>query len=125
MNVKPSQRVARQVREYRHKNGLSQQRLADLSGVPFRTIQNIEAGVKNPNVETLAMLDDIGVPVAEVFAKTLTFDDAQKLLTAFERAPRAVREVVLDILANQSEQVPRSGSAQADQPHGAKPPKEP
>lgn len=94
MNVKPSQRVARQVREYRHKNGLSQQRLADLSGVPFRTIQNIEAGVKNPNVETLSMLDDAGVPMAELFGKTLSFADAQKLLNAFEKAEPQAREQV-------------------------------
>lgn len=98
MAMKPSMLIANKLKEFRKKNDLSQQRLADLSGVPFRTIQSIETGHTNTNIETLSMLDDAGVPVAELFNKTLTFSDAQRLLEAYSTAPIEVREAIQALL---------------------------
>lgn len=45
------------LQEKRKNKGLSQQRLAEISGIPQQTISGIESGVrKNPGVETLAPL---------------------------------------------------------------------
>lgn len=45
--------VTRKIRAIREGLGLSRERLAELSGVPYRTIQNAEAPNGNPTVETL------------------------------------------------------------------------
>lgn len=43
---------------YRRKKGLTQEQLADLSGVTARTIQRIEKGAVVPHIQTLKMLAD-------------------------------------------------------------------
>jgi len=43
---------------YRRKKGLTQEQLADLSGVTTRTIQRIEKGAVVPHIQTLKMLAD-------------------------------------------------------------------
>lgn len=45
--------IGLRVKEYRARKGLSQEVLAENSGVSYRTIQRIENGVNTPNGETL------------------------------------------------------------------------
>lgn len=46
--------IAKNVRKYRKKNGISQDKLSKLADVAFHTITKIEAGVTpNPTIETL------------------------------------------------------------------------
>lgn len=55
----------------RQERGLSQQRLADTSGVNKATINQIERGRRSPNVETLEKLAAaLGAEVADFFPKT-------------------------------------------------------
>ena len=45
--------IGMRVKEFRTRNGLTQEALAEDSGVSYRTIQRIENGVNTPNGETL------------------------------------------------------------------------
>lgn len=56
--------------DYRRKKGLSQQQLADVSGVSARTIQRIESGKVEAHPATLKMLAD----VLEIDTEELTVD---------------------------------------------------
>jgi uncharacterized Tic20 family protein len=49
---------ASQLAIYRRKKGLTQEQLAELSGVTTRTIQRIEKGAVVPHIQTLKMLAD-------------------------------------------------------------------
>src|SRR5215212_6377068 len=60
----------RELTRIREECGLSQQGLADASGVNKATISQIEHGRRSPNVETLEKLSDaLGVGVADFFPK--------------------------------------------------------
>lgn len=60
----------RELTRIREERGLSQQGLADASGVNKATINQIERGRRSPNVETLEKLSDaLGVGVADFFPK--------------------------------------------------------
>ena len=52
-NEEAAHNLGRNIRQLRDRRGLSQQRLADLSGVPRATWANLESGGANP---TLAVL---------------------------------------------------------------------
>ena len=56
--------------QVRKEHGLSQERLAELSGVPRVTIARIESGEISPNVRTLEKLSGaMEVPVTELIEK--------------------------------------------------------
>ncbi len=59
------------LQEKRKNKGLSQQRLAEISGIPQQTISAIESGVrKNPGVETLAPLARaMGCKIDDLYAE--------------------------------------------------------
>lgn len=60
----------RELTRIRQERGLSQQRLADTSGVNKATINQIERGRRSPNIETLERLAAaLGVEVADFFPK--------------------------------------------------------
>jgi DNA-binding XRE family transcriptional regulator len=60
----------RELTRIRQERNLSQQRLADASGVNKATINQIERGRRSPNVETLEKLAAaLGVEVGELFPK--------------------------------------------------------
>ena len=63
-------RLMRELTRIRQERGLSQQGLADLSGVNKATINQIERGRRSPNVETLERLASaLSVEVADFFPK--------------------------------------------------------
>jgi transcriptional regulator with XRE-family HTH domain len=60
----------RELTRIRQERGLTQQGLADASGVNKATINQIEGGRRSPNVETLEKLADaLGVELADLFPK--------------------------------------------------------
>jgi len=67
MNESKSMKELTRIRE---EHGLSQQRLADASGVNKATINQIERGRRSPNVETLEKLAAaLGIETADLFPK--------------------------------------------------------
>lgn len=88
------------LREIRKGLGWSRDVLCEKSGVPVRTIQDIENGtVQNPGVETIkrlieAMVPKVGSSRAELFTKLVTLlggldeEDLEVLLSQAEAANR-------------------------------------
>ena len=54
-----AQELALQVKQRRDTLRISQQELADLSGIGVRTIYEIEKGIANPTLEVLNRLADV------------------------------------------------------------------
>ena len=64
--------LGRRIRAARKECKLTQQELADQSGLAVKTIQDIEKGRKNPTYETLCMLiDRLGVSPNTLFPQNL------------------------------------------------------
>src|SRR5215212_422518 len=77
--------------------GLSQQRLADASGVNKATINQIERGRRSPNVETLEKLAAaLGAEVADLFPKAQAplplGDDRSHGAEGYSRIPEPATE---------------------------------
>lgn len=105
--MKPSIDIAAKVKDFRELRNLTQQGLADLSGIPMRTIQTIEAGGTNPNLETLTMLSDAGIPVSSLF-KTPSFFDAISLLEAYRDSDPRSQGIALALLSGDPKHIPIS-----------------
>lgn len=60
--------IAKNIKKYRNKLGISQDRLSKLADVTYNTIIKIEAGTnKNPTIETLAKIAKaLGVSVDDL-----------------------------------------------------------
>jgi len=59
-----------QIRRIRRSRGLSQDRLAELSGVDQSSLSLIETGRRTPTIDTLARLADaLGVEMADFFPR--------------------------------------------------------
>ncbi|MCX6813550.1 MAG: helix-turn-helix transcriptional regulator [Candidatus Azambacteria bacterium] len=57
MGVTNKSRIAENIKKYRGKLGISQDRLSKLADVTYNTMIKIESGVnKNPTIETLAKI---------------------------------------------------------------------
>ena len=62
-----SKELGSKIRQMRKRSGLTQNELADRSGISFRTIQKIEDGSSVPRVDTLDTLcQSLGVSIAEL-----------------------------------------------------------
>lgn len=97
MAVSLGRRFGDHVRALRGARGLTQERLAEASGLAPETIRGIERGAYSPTLETLAKLcDGLGVSLATLFH---TFeqgrrDDVAELADFLAtRTPREVRTV--------------------------------
>ena len=70
------QEIGRRLRDLRTRIGLSQRRLARISGVANATISQIEAGRLNPTVSMLKkILDGIPISLGEFFVKDFELAD--------------------------------------------------
>ena len=59
------QRVIKQLKERREALGVTQEMLADISGVSLRTIKKFESGKGNPTLDTLSKLSEaLGLQVS-------------------------------------------------------------
>ena len=63
-------RIAENIKKYRKKLGISQDRLSKMADVTYNTIIKIEAGTnKNPTIETLAKISKaLGVKVDDLIS---------------------------------------------------------
>ncbi|MFT5681430.1 MAG: transcriptional regulator with XRE-family HTH domain [Myxococcota bacterium] len=93
--------LARNIRQLRGNQGLSQQKLADLSGVPRATWANLESGSANPTLAVLlAVSATLRVSVEELLSppRTLCRLYAADSLTARTRSGARIRELLPDPL---------------------------
>jgi len=63
--------LAKRVKEYRRQKGLTQQKLAEKTGLSFNTITKIEQGIgDSPTLKTLVKLADaLGVSIDELVGR--------------------------------------------------------
>ena len=63
--------LAKSVKEYRRQKGLTQQKLAEKTGLSFNTITKIEQGIgDSPTLKTLVKLADaLGVSIDELVGR--------------------------------------------------------
>ena len=68
MKAKSNSRIADNIKKYRNKLGVSQDKLSKLADVTYNTIIKIESGVNtNPTIETLSKIAKaLGVSVDEL-----------------------------------------------------------
>jgi transcriptional regulator with XRE-family HTH domain len=61
---RPHADLGRAIRDIRKKAGLTQEKLAEASGLHFTEISHLEAGRRNPKLDTLkAVAGGLGVPL--------------------------------------------------------------
>jgi transcriptional regulator with XRE-family HTH domain len=66
----PAMRIGRRVTELRRERGLSLSELAARAGIGKATLSGVEAGTRNPTLETLyAITGQLGLPLAAVLAE--------------------------------------------------------
>jgi transcriptional regulator with XRE-family HTH domain len=110
----PRARVGRQLRTLRRRHKLSQERLAERSGLSYKFIGEIERGTGNPTVLTLSRLAvALGVDMAELFgampgslAREPVYTISEQHLDAVREALAAV-ETVIEQVAPPSPSHPR------------------
>lgn len=91
-------RVGRHLRQLRLQRKLSQERLAERAGLSYKFIGEIERGVANPTVVTLARLADaLGVDIVEVLGPSPGEGQEESLYTISERHLHAVREALATV----------------------------
>lgn len=66
----PAERIGRRITELRRERGLSMSELAARAGIGKATVSGIEAGTRNPTLETLyAITGQLGIPLAAALAE--------------------------------------------------------
>jgi transcriptional regulator with XRE-family HTH domain len=69
-SLTPAERIGRRVTELRRERGLSLSELAARAGIGKATLSGVEAGTRNPTLETLyAITGQLGLPLAAVLAE--------------------------------------------------------
>lgn len=64
----PLEEFSRNLRRLRNERGLTQERLAELSGLHLTDVGRIERAERDPGVRTVARLaSGLGVPIVELF----------------------------------------------------------
>lgn len=100
--------LGKRIRSARKECQLTQQELADQSGLAVKTIQDIEKGRKNPTYETLCLLiDRLGVSANTLFPSKSTIDaeTLQHLLGKLQACNKPNQKMVLNSLNFLVEQV--------------------
>jgi transcriptional regulator with XRE-family HTH domain len=77
--IPASQRIARNLRLIRQSRRISQSQLANLSGVPKSTINDIESGAVNPSVDSVEKLSgSLGVSFEELLSRPVLEFEVRK-----------------------------------------------
>lgn len=100
--------LGKRIREARKECGLTQQELADQTGLAIKTVQDIEKGRKNPTYETLArLLERLGMsPGAAFHSKAITPTEEMKdFLENFQSCDPKGQEILLKTLHFLAEQL--------------------
>ena len=102
--------IAQRIKDARKKAGMTQQELADSSGISFSVISQYENGRRNPKIETLSKIAKaIGIPVYELwspvddiisdintFADKIKHETVEDMIKEGEKAVNELAEEILD-----------------------------
>lgn len=84
--------ISENIKRLRKAKKLSQKRLAHISGVSFRTIQNVEAEISDSGASALAALSDsLGVTIDELVRGNMAHKNSKPTV---EEALKVVREAL-------------------------------
>lgn len=99
------------IRAARKKCNLTQQKLADQTGLAIKTVQDIEAGKKNPTYDTLSrLIERLGISADTLFpTKTpLENEKLQNLTRRIQSCSPENQEILLSTVDFLAEQLPPS-----------------
>lgn len=102
MNPELSERIGRSVRMLRGARGLSQQQMADLSGLPRATWSHLESGAANPTLAVLHRVSQaLQVPIEELISspRAACRHYPAAALPATTRGDAVLRKVLPDKIA--------------------------
>lgn len=100
--------LGNRIRTARLDCGLTQQELADQTGLAVKTIQDIEKGRKNPTYETLSLLiERLGITADFLFSTNLSVEKEaiQRFIGKFQSCSQENQEILLNTLDFLSEQL--------------------
>lgn len=100
--------LGKRIREARKRCGLTQQELADQTGLAVKTVQDIEKGRKNPTYETLArLIGRLGMPPNTVFSPKalIPVEEIKYLLENFQSCDPKGQEILLKTVRFLAEQL--------------------
>lgn len=89
------------IREARDACDLTQQELADQTGLSIKTVQDIEAGKKNTSYKTLsALIERLGITANSLFPSSALVEDAelQHLLGKFQSCSPEHQKILYDTM---------------------------
>lgn len=125
-----TENLGQKIRLRRKERGLTQEELADLSGVSFRAIQKIEDGTSVPKVDTLTLLcQALGISIGEIVAfdterarglspyavtGPVTVKDGALILSQIADISPERRALILAILFDDASVIPESMSDLGD-----------
>ena len=93
--------LGQRVREARKRCDLTQQELADQTGLAIKTVQDIEAGKKNTSYETLSLLiERLGITANTLFPSKSSIVDAelQHLLGKIQSCSPENQKILFDTM---------------------------
>lgn len=96
------------IRSARKDCGLTQQELADQTGLAVKTIQDIEGGRKNTTYETLSLIiDRLGISANVLFPSKTSADDeeVQYFIGKLQSYTPEIRKILLNTLNYLAEQL--------------------
>lgn len=100
--------LGNRIRNARKDCGLTQQELADQTGLAVKTIQDIEKGRKNTTYETLALIiERLGISANILFPSKTSAEDEeiQRFIGKFQTCTPESRKVLLNTLDCLAEQL--------------------
>ncbi len=101
--------LGNRIRAARKRCSLTQQKLADQTGLAIKTVQDIERGKKNPTYDTLSRLvERLGISADTLFpAETpLENEELQNLIRKFQSCSQENQKILLNTLNFLAEQLP-------------------
>ena len=100
--------LGRHIRAERVRCNLTQQELADQSGLAVKTIQDIEKGRKNPSYETLSrLIERLGISANVLFqvSTPIVEEELQLFMGKFQSCSRDNQQILLNTLDFLTEQL--------------------
>lgn len=100
--------LGNRIRNARKNCGLTQQELADQTGLAVKTIQDIEKGRKNTTYETLSLIiERLGISANMLFPSKISAEDEeiQRFIGKFQTCTPEIRKVLLNTLDSLTEQL--------------------
>jgi len=100
--------LGNRIRLERLRCNLTQQELADQSGLAVKTIQDIEKGRKNPTYETLSrLIERLGISANILFqvSNSIEEDEIQRFLGKFQSCSHNNQQLLLNTLDFLTEQL--------------------